>query len=158
MLLSPQQDEVCAGEGGDGRQGEQGAQQHDKAQYKAEDVDNHRGVKNCVSGDDADVVQVGKPGNAVGDEPDGEEQGEHQGAGAGVEQQHDARHDAQNPRHKGDGRPKAGVFFKLDVEDDVRHAHDDGGNPVCEHHARQGKARVRKGPDAKGNQQNARCV
>lgn len=141
--VNAQQDQISAGKIVDGREGEQGAEEHQEPQNQTDDVDDHGEVVHPIPTDQANVTQMGQPGHAVGDKPDGEQQGEHQGPGSGVYQQHDTGHDTENAGDQGDHRAQSCVAVHFDEQDDVCDAHDDGGQAVGKHHALEGDARGR---------------
>lgn len=88
--LTAQHEEVQRDDPTDGDHGEPGAQYHNDTQNQPQNVENQRGIAGEASGDQAQRTEMAQPGDAVGDEPDGEEQGEDPFSGTGVYHQHNA--------------------------------------------------------------------
>ncbi len=153
--VDTQQNEIGTGKIPNGSQGKQRAQEHHNAQDQSDNVDRQDKRIYPAAGNQADMIQVGEPGNAVGNEPDREQQCQHQCPSPGIYHKHDTGHHAQDTRNQRQGRTKAGVSLHLNEQENVCDAHDDGCNAVGNYHAGQSQVGIGKGPDSQDDQYNA---
>ena len=114
----------------EGEEGDKRVDYHNKAKDYAEDVQHEREIVIAAAAGETDEGQTGQPGDAVGDEPDGEEHHECPGPGGGVEQYHQAGEYAQNAARERETGAEARALLELDVKHYVYDARDEGQDAV----------------------------
>lgn len=125
-----QDQQVHADDIAEGEEGDKRVDYHNKAKDYAEDVQHEREIVIAAAAGETDEGQTGQPGDAVGDEPDGEEHHECPGPGGGVEQYHQAGEYAQNAARERETGAEARALLELDVKHYVYDARDEGQDAV----------------------------